>query len=405
MTPAKLLEELDRAVQVPGLTNIWVPPIRNRIDMLATGVKSPIGIKIAGGDLAAIDRVAAQVEQLARTVPGVASALAERLRGGRYVVVDIDRAAAARYGLNIADVQTVVASAIGGETIGETIEGRARFPINVRYPRELRDSPEKLRNLLIATASGQQITLGMVSKISVEDGPPMIRSENARLAGWVYVDVRTRDLASTANALRSAVTDAIAAGTIQLPPGMSIAYSGQFEFMERANARLDIVVPATLLSIFVLLYIVFRRIDEALLVMGTLPFALSGGAWLLYLLGYDLSIATGVGFIALAGVAAEFGVIMLLYIKQAQLDIDPAMGRDAALELAVRRGAVQRVRPKAMTVAVILVGLLPIFWGEGTGSEIMSRIAAPMLGGMITAPLLSLLIIPAAYRSLRRRLP
>jgi Cu(I)/Ag(I) efflux system membrane protein CusA/SilA len=413
MTPAKLLEELDRAVQVPGLTNIWVPPIRNRIDMLATGVKSPIGVKIAGGDLAAIDRVAGQVEQLARTVPGVASALAERLRGGRYIVVDIDRVAAARYGLNIADVQTVVASAIGGENIGETIEGRARFPISVRYPRELRDSPEKLRNLLIATAGGQQITLGMVGRIAVEDGPPMIRSENARLAGWVYVDVRARDLASTARTLRATVADAIASGAIQLPPGMSIAYSGQFEFMERANARLGVVVPATLLSIFVLLYLVFRRVDEALLVMGTLPFALSGGAWLLYLLGYDLSIATGVGFIALAGVAAEFGVIMLLYIKQAQAEIDlanaaanvPPIARDAALDLAVRRGAVQRVRPKAMTVAVILVGLLPIFWGDGAGSEIMSRIAAPMLGGMITAPLLSLLIIPVAYRSLRRRLP
>jgi Cu(I)/Ag(I) efflux system membrane protein CusA/SilA len=409
MTPAKLLEELDRAVQVPGLTNIWVPPIRNRIDMLATGVKSPIGIKIAGGDLAAIDRVAAQVEQLARTVPGVASALAERLRGGRYIVVDIDRAAAARFGLNIADVQTVVASAIGGENIGETVEGRARFPINVRYPRELRDSPEKLRNLLIATDSGQQITLGMVSAISVQEGPPMIRSENARLAGWVYVDVRARDLASVAGSLRATVAEAIASGAIQLPPGMSIAYSGQFEFMERANARLNVVVPATLLSIFVLLYLVFRRVDEALLVMGTLPFALSGGAWLLYALGYDLSIATGVGFIALAGVAAEFGVIMLLYIKQARAEIEqtntPPLSRDAALELAVRRGAVQRVRPKAMTVSVILVGLLPIFWGDGAGSEIMSRIAAPMLGGMITAPLLSLLIIPAAYRGLRRRWP
>lgn len=405
MTTQQLIDELDRAVQVPGLANIWVPPIRNRIDMQATGVKSPIGVKVAGHDLAAIDDVAGRIERLARTVPGVHSALAERLRGGRYVAVDIDRAAAARYGLNIADVQLVVATAIGGENVGESIEGRMRFPINVRYPRELRDSPERLRELPFITADGQQITLGTVASISIAEGPPLIRSENARLAGWIYIDVRERDVASTVRDLRAAVDRAVARGELPLPAGMSIAYSGQFELLERANARLGVVVPATLLCIFALLYLTFRRIDEALLVMASLPFALSGGVWLLYLLDYDMSVATGVGFIALAGVAAEFGVIMLLYIRQALAAADPAVAREVALDAAIRRGAVLRVRPKAMTVAVILAGLLPIFWGDGTGSEVMRRIAAPMVGGMITAPLLSLLILPAAWRSLRRRIP
>lgn len=405
MTTQQLIDELDRAVQVPGLANIWVPPIRNRIDMQATGVKSPIGVKVAGHDLAAIDDVAGRIERLARTVPGVHSALAERLRGGRYVAVDIDRAAAARYRLNIADVQLVVATAIGGENVGESIEGRMRFPINVRYPRELRDSPERLRELPFITADGQQITLGTVASISIAEGPPLIRSENARLAGWIYIDVRERDVASTVRDLRAAVDRAVARGELPLPAGMSIAYSGQFELLERANARLGVVVPATLLCIFALLYLTFRRIDEALLVMASLPFALSGGVWLLYLLDYDMSVATGVGFIALAGVAAEFGVIMLLYIRQALAAADPAVAREVALDAAIRRGAVLRVRPKAMTVAVILAGLLPIFWGDGTGSEVMRRIAAPMVGGMITAPLLSLLILPAAWRSLRRRIP
>ncbi len=399
MTPEKLVEELDRAVQVPGLANIWVPPIRNRIDMLATGIKSPIGVKIASANLADIDRVAQQVERIAGTVPGVSSALAERLTGGRYVDVDIDRAAAARYGLNVTDVQSVVASLIGGENIGETVEGLARYPINVRYPREWRDTPEKLAALPILTPAGSQITLGMVAAVSLSEGPPMLRSENARLSGWVYVDVRGRDLASTVADLQQAV----AAG-VQLEPGMSIAYSGQFEFMQRANARLKAVVPATLAIIFVLLYLTFRRIDEALLIMATLPFALTGGVWFLYAMGYNLSIATGVGFIALAGVAAEFGVIMLLYLKNAWTAQQAAgQAGEAGLQDAIREGAVQRVRPKAMTVAVIVAGLLPIMIGSGTGSEVMSRIAAPMIGGMVSAPLLSLFVVPAAYWLMRRR--
>ena len=400
MTPEKLVEELDRTVQIPGLANIWVPPIRNRIDMLATGIKSPIGVKVTGGDLAAIDRVARLVEGVAKSVPGVSSALAERLTGGRYVDVTIDRLAAARYGLNIADVQDIVAGAVGGENVSETVEGLARFPINLRYPREWRDTPERLANLPIYTMMGQQITLGTVAKVSISDGPPMLKSENARPSGWVYVDVRGRDLAAVANDLRSAV-----AKDVKLEPGMSLAYSGQFEFLERANARLKIVVPATLMIIFVLLYLTFRRVDEAALIMATLPFALIGGVWFLYAMGYHLSIATGVGFIALAGVAAEFGVVMLLYLKQA-LESRVAGGVSATPSLvddAIREGAVLRVRPKAMTVAVILAGLVPIVWGSGTGSEVMSRIAAPMLGGMVTAPLLSLFIVPAVYALLRRR--
>jgi Cu(I)/Ag(I) efflux system membrane protein CusA/SilA len=400
MTPDTLIEELDRAVRVPGLSNLWVPPIRNRIDMLATGIKSPIGVKVSGGDLAAIDRVAARVEQLAKGVPGVSSALAERLTGGRYIDVQIDRAAAARYGLNIADVQALVAGAIGGENVTETVEGRARFPVNLRYPREYRDTPQRLATLPMLTPMGQQITLGTVATVSISDGPPMLKSENARPSGWVFVDVRGRDLAAVAHELQRAV-----AAEVQLEPGMSVAFSGQFEYLERANARLKVVVPATLLIIFVLLYLTFDRLDEAALIMATLPFALIGGVWLLYLMGYQLSVATGVGFIALAGLAAEFGVVMLLYLKHAlqqRLDAGASASREV-VDDAIREGAVQRVRPKAMTVAVILAGLVPIVWSSGTGSEVMSRIAAPMLGGMVTAPLLSLFVVPALFALRRRR--
>ncbi|MBP8233318.1 MAG: efflux RND transporter permease subunit [Rhizorhabdus sp.] len=396
MTPEKLVDELDRAVKLPGLANIWVPPIRNRIDMLATGIKSPIGVKIAGTNLAAIDKTALAVERVAKSVPGVSSALAERLTGGRYVDVTIDRATAARYGLNIADVQLLITSAIGGEAIGEIVDGLARFPINLRYPREIRDSLENLRALPIFTAQGQQITLGTVATVKISDGPPMLRSENARLSGWVYVDVRGRDLAAVVGDLRAAVTR-----EVRIDPGMSIAYSGQFEFLERATARLMVVVPATLLIIFVLLYMTFRRAGEAVLIMATMPFALIGGVWFLALEGHNLSVATGIGFIALAGVAAEFGVIMLLYLQQSFAEHRPC--DIAALDAAIIEGAVLRIRPKAMTVAVIMAGLLPILLGQGTGSEVMSRIAAPMVGGMITAPLLSLFVVPACYRLMRAK--
>jgi Cu(I)/Ag(I) efflux system membrane protein CusA/SilA len=400
MTQEKLIEELDRTVKVPGLTNIWVPPIRNRIDMLATGIKSPLGIKVSGPDLAQIERVTQDIERVVKDVPGVTSALAERLTGGRYIDVKIDRLAAARYGMNISDVQTIISAAIGGENIAETVEGLQRFPINVRYPRELRDSLEKLRSLPIVTERGAQITLGALAELAFVDGPPMLKSENARLSGWVYVDMRGRDLQSVVDDAQKALRE-----QVKLPAGYSVSWSGQFEYLERAKKRLTLVIPFTLAIIFVLLYLTFHRIGEAVLIMVTVPFALIGGFWLMWLLGYNLSVAAAVGFIALSGVAAEFGIIMLLYLRQA-LDKRIAAGEAANAQMvvnAITEGAVQRVRPKAMTVAVILAGLLPIMWSSGTGAEVMQRIAAPMVGGMITAPLLSMLVIPAAYLLMRRR--
>jgi Cu(I)/Ag(I) efflux system membrane protein CusA/SilA len=402
MTPEMLVDELDRTVNVPGLANVWVPPIRNRIDMLATGIKSPIGVKVSGSDLAEIDRIAHDVETVAKTVPGVSSALAERLTGGRYVDVDIDRAAAARYGLNIADVQEIVSGVVGGDEVGQTVEGLARYPINVRYPREIRDSLENLRALPVLTPSGQQITLGTVAHIRIADGPPMLKSENGRPTTWVYIDVRGRDLTSVVSDLQHAI-----ARNVRLSPGVSLAYSGQFEYLQHALARLKLVVPATLLIIFLLLYVTFGRFDEAALIMLTLPLALTGAIWALYLLHFNQSVATGVGMIALAGVSAEFGVVMLVYLKQALAGRIDASGHasTADVEDAVREGAALRVRPLAMTVAVIIAGLLPILFGHGAGSEVMSRIAAPMIGGMVTAPLLSMLVVPAAFLLMRRRRP
>jgi len=400
MTPEKLVEELDALVRLPGLANIWIPPIRNRIDMLATGIKSPLGIKVSGNDLLEIERAASEIERAVKDVPGVTSALAERVTGGRYIDVHIDRQAAARFGLSVADLQSVVAVAIGGENVGETIEGRRRFPINVRYPRELRDSVEKLRQLPIITEAGAQIPLAAVAAVGISDGPPSLKSENARLASWIYVDLRGRDLASVVADAKRAV-----AASVRLPPGVSVQWSGQFEYLERAAKRLLVVVPFAGAIIFILLYLTFRRFDEAALLMVTPPFALVGGFWYVYALGHHFSVASAVGFIALAGLAAEFGVVMLIYLKQA-LEARLAAGapaNEATLLEAIDEGAVQRVRPKAMTVAVILAGLAPIMWSEGTGAEVMQRIAAPMMGGMITAPLLSMLVVPAAYLLLRRR--
>jgi len=399
MTPERLVQELDRAVRVPGLANIWVPPIRNRIDMLATGIKSPVGVKVSGPDLNEIDRLSAAVERAARAVPGVSTAFDERLGAGRYVDVDIDRAAAARYGLNVSDVQDIIASAIGGENVGETVEGLQRFPINVRYPRDLRDSVEKVRELPIVTERGAQLRLGDVAAVRVADGPSMVKSENARLSGWVYVDISGRDLTSTVKDLQAAV-----ARDVALPAGYSIAWSGQFEYLARALERLKVVVPATLAIVFVMLYLTFRRLDDAGLVMATLPFAMIGGFWLLWILGHHLSIASAVGFIALAGVAAEFGVVMLLYLRNAWNErLARGEASEAALREAIHEGAVLRVRPKAMTVAVVIAGLLPVMWGSGAGSEVMQRIAAPMVGGMVTAPLLTMLVLPAAFLLLARR--
>lgn len=400
MTPDKLVQELDRIVRVPGLTNVWVPPIRNRIDMLATGIKTPVGVKVAGTNLQEIDRIAAQIERVVEQVPGVTSAFAERLTGGRYIDVNINRGRADRYGLNIADVQGWVSSAIGGENIGQTIEGLERFPISVRYPREIRDSVQKLRDLPVVTERGAQIRLGDVADIGISDGPPMLKSENARLSSWVYIDLHGRALSSAVHEMQRAV-----ARQVRLPAGYSISWSGQFEFLERATARLKVVVPATLVIIFVLLYLTFRRFSEAALIMATLPFALVGGFWLMFLLGYNMSIASAVGFIALGGIAAEIGVVMVLYLDQA-VAARSAQGRlndGQDLIGAIIEGAALRVRPIAMTVAVIIAGLLPIMWGSGTGSEIMRRIASPMVGGMITAPLLSMFVVPIVYMLVRRR--
>lgn len=400
MTADKLVEELDRVVKVPGLSNVWVPPIRNRIDMLATGIKSPVGIKVAGTDLAVIDKLTTQIEAAVKRVPGVSSALAERLTGGRYIDVDVDRLAAARYGLSVADVQAIVSTAIGGDNAGELIQGRERYPINVRYPREIRDSLERLRQLPFVTEKGAQLLLQDVAAISVQDGPPMLRSENARLSGWVYVDVRGRDLRSVVNDMQAVVAQQVA-----MPAGYAVSWSGQFEYLERATERLKLVVPATLAVIFVLLYLLFRSFGDAALVMAAVPFSLVGGFWLVWVLGHAISVATVVGFIALAGVAAEFGVVMLIYLKNAHarrlLAGEP--DNEETLLAAIREGAVLRVRPKAMTVAVVMAGLLPILFGTGTGSEVMTRIAAPMVGGMVTAPLLSMLVIPAAWYLVRRR--
>lgn len=399
-TQDELIDEMNAALQIPGLANLWVQPIRNRIDMLSTGIKSPVGIKIAGPDLNVIEQIGEKVEATIKQVPGTRSAYAERVRGGRYIEVRIDRLRAARFGLSLADVQQVVALAIGGENIGDTVEGLQRFPINIRYPRELRDSIEKLTVLPIITATGATTTLGAVADLVVTDGPPQIRSENGRLNGWVYVDINGRDLGSYV-----AEAQKLVAQRVTLPPGYSIAWSGQFEYLERATKKLQLVVPFTLVIIFVLLYLTFRSFGEAALIMGTLPFALVGGLWLLFLLGYNFSIASAIGFIALAGVSAEFGVIMLIYLDHAikkRRDAKQFNNEQDLIE-AIEEGAVLRVRPKAMTVAVIIAGLLPIMLGGGTGSEVMRRIAAPMVGGMITAPILSMLVLPAAYLLWHRR--
>lgn len=404
MTMEKIIDELDKTVRLPGLANLWVMPIRNRIDMLSTGVKSPIGIKVSGQSLADIDGAAEQIEEAAKTVPGVVSAIAERLTGGRYVEVSVDRLKAARWGLTVAGVQSYVKSAVGGEMAGDVVDGIARYPITIRFPQSWRDSPEALRNLPIISGSGQSLTLGDVAEIRTSLGPSMLRTENAQPAAWVFVDARDRDMASVVGDLREAI-----AKSVSLKPGVSVAFSGQYELMERAKDRLTLMVPMTILIIFVLLYLAFRRFAESLLILGSLPFALTGGIWLLYLLGDRLSVAVGTGFIALAGLAAEFGVVMIVYLRHAvQNDkslADPKTFTVEALDRAIEHGAALRVRPKTMTVAVVLAGLIPILVGTGAGSEVMSRIAAPMVGGMVTAPLLSLFVIPAAWKliMLRRR--
>ncbi len=399
MTPEKLKEELDSLIRFPGLTNAWVPPIKTRIDMLATGIKTPVGIKIAGPDLKVIQQLGQQLEQIVGKVEGASSVYAERVAGGRYVKVDIDRLKAARYGLNIADVQAVLATAVGGMEVGQTIEGRERYPINLRYPQSYRDSVASLELLPVVTPSGARIALADVARVYISDEAPMLRSENARLNGWVYVDIRGRDIGSFVDEAKAEVNKQLV-----LPAGYALTWSGQYEYMERAKARLAYVVPLTVAIIVLLLYLAFRRVQEVLLILTTLPLAVVGGIWTLWLLDFNLSVAVGVGFIALAGVAVETGVLMLVYLNHAWDDLVASGKPDkAGLHRAVIQGAALRLRPKMMTVVTIIAGLLPIMWSHGTGSEVMQRIAAPMIGGMVSALVLTLLVLPAAYYLWRSR--
>ncbi|EMD83349.1 efflux RND transporter permease subunit [Pacificimonas flava] len=395
MTKDKIIDELDRKLKIPGLANVWVEPIRNRIDMLATGIKTPVGVKISGPDLNTLQRLGTEIESALKPVAGTASAISDRIAGGRYIDIDIDRLAAARYGLSVEDVQTTAALAVGGAKIGEKVDGLARFPINVRFPRELRDSPGALRDLPIVAPSGAIVTLDTVADVNIQDGPAMIKSEGGQPSVWVYVDVRGRDVVGYVGEAKEAV-----AAAVDLPPGYAVAWSGQFEYAQRAAERMKWVVPATIAIIFLLLFLAFKRVRQPAIVLLTLPFALVGGVWLVYLLGHAVSVATTVGFIALAGLAAEFGVVMLVYLDRA-IEERAAKNRFSEpedLDEALMDGAVLRVRPKAMTVAVILAGLFPLLIGTGTGAEVMQRLAAPMIGGMLTAPFLSLLVMPAIYK-------
>ena len=398
MTSEGLRKEMDTLIKFPGLTNAWVMPIKTRIDMLSTGIKTPVGIKVAGPSLAEIEKIGKRLEEVLPEVQGTASVYSERVAGGRYVKVDIDREAAARFGLNIADIQEVIRTAIGGMNIAETVEGLERYPVNLRYPQNYRDSLEQLKLLPVVTASNERIALADVAEVYVTDGPPAIKSENARLNGWTLVDIEGRDLGSYVNEAQRIVAE-----KVEVPPGYSISWSGQYEYMVRAQERLSVVVPLTLVIIMLLLYINFRNFKEVLLIMGTLPFALIGGLWLMYLSGYNMSIAVAVGFIALAGVTVEIGVLMLVYLNQALEKVRSDVtkeGREMTREdvrQAVLQGAGLRVRPIMMTVFAIVIGLVPIMIGSGTGSEVMQRIAGPMIGGMLSTVLLTLLVIPAIY--------
>ena len=400
MTTEKLKKELDNLVKFPGLTNAWVMPIKTRIDMLATGIKTPVGIKVAGPKLSEIQKIGEQIEVILKDLPGTASVYSERVAGGRYIKVDINREKAARYGLNIADVQQVVATAIGGMNVTETVEGQERYPVNLRYPQDYRDSPEELKLLPIVTPNGQRIALADVAHVFIEDGPPGIKSENARINGWSLIDIEGSDIGSYVERAQQALHQ-----QLELPAGYSITWAGQYEYMERAKAKLSYVLPLTLAIIVVLLYLNFRSFTEVAMIMLTLPLAMIGGIWLMYLEGFNFSVAVGVGFIALAGVAVEIGVIMLVYLNQAYQDAKAQSAQFTVTELrqAIINGAGLRVRPVMMTVATIIIGLLPVLYGTGTGSEVMSRIAAPMVGGMLSAVVLTLLVLPALYFIWRKR--
>jgi len=399
LTTDKLIAELDKALQFPGVSNAWTMPIKARIDMLSTGIRTPIGIKVFGKDLAEMERLAKEIEAVVKQVPGTTSAFAERITGGYYINIEPDRMALARYGLAVGDLQDVIGTALGGEMVTTTVEGRERFGVTVRYPREMRGSPQQIANeILVPTMGGAMIPLGQVAKVEIAKGAPAIRTENALLSAYIYVDIRDRDIGSYVKEARKAVND-----QVKFPSGYYATWSGQFESMERAIEKMKVVVPVTLLIIFLLLYLNFRRMTETLIVMLSVPFALVGGVWLMWALGYNLSVAVAVGFIALAGVAAETGVVMLIYLDHAWEAVQAecrAQGKEAGMEelyAAVMEGAVERVRPKMMTVVAIMAGLLPILWGSGTGSEVMSRIAAPMVGGMVSSTMLTLAVIPALY--------
>jgi copper/silver efflux system protein len=399
MTVDALIAEMDKALQFPGVSNAWTMPIKARIDMLSTGIRTPVGVKVIGTDLIEIDKLARQIEQVLKTVPGTSSAYAERGIGGYYLDVTPDRAALARYGIMVQDVQDVIATALGGQTVTTTVEGRQRFTVNMRYPRDLRDNPQAIANdVLVPMPAGGAVPLGEVAKVAPARGPTSIRTENGQLATYIYVDIRDRDLGGYVADAQRAVQ-----ASIQFPAGYYVMWSGQYEYLERATARLKIVVPVTLLIIFLLLYLNFRSITETLIVMLSLPFALVGGLWLMWWLGFNMSVAVAVGFIALAGVAAETGVVMLIYLNQALAEIKAKRETEnspltrADLYDAIMEGAVERVRPKMMTVVAIMAGLLPIMWSTGTGSEIMQRIAVPMIGGMISSTLLTLIVIPAIF--------
>jgi Cu(I)/Ag(I) efflux system membrane protein CusA/SilA len=429
MTYEKLVAEMDSAVRVPGVTNAWTMPIKARNDMLATGIRTPVGIKIFGPDLAELERIGKEVERAVQMVPGTRSAFAERAVSGYYLDIDIDRAAAARHGLNVGDVQLVIATAVGGMTITQTVEGRERYGVRIRYPQELRDNPERLASVLIpiahglgdgggggggaagmtgapmgsSGASGRReafVPLGQIAEIRQVAGPMVVRTEDAQPTAWVYVDVLGRDIAGYVTDARREVER-----LVRLPPGYTIVWSGQYEYMQRAKQRMKLVIPATLAIVFLLLYFNFRSVPEALIVMLSLPFALVGGIWFLWLLGYNMSVAVAIGFIALAGVAAETGVVMLIYLDHAWVARRNAGRRPSVRDLyeAVMEGAVERVRPKMMTVTAIMAGLLPILWGSGAGASVMKRIAAPMVGGMVSSTILTLVVIPAVYSLWRER--
>jgi Cu(I)/Ag(I) efflux system membrane protein CusA/SilA len=394
-----LIGEMDKALQFPGVSNAWTMPIKARIDMLSTGIRTPVGVKVIGTDLVEIDRLAKQIEQVLKAIPGTSSAYAERGLGGYYLEITPDRPALARYGMMVQDVQDTIAAALGGQTVTTTVEGRQRFTVNMRYPRDLRDNPKKIASeILVPMPAGGAVPLAEVASVQAARGPNTIRTENGQLATYVYVDIRDRDLGGYVTDAQRAVQ-----ASIQFPPGYYVVWSGQYEYLQRAASRLKIVVPTTLLIIFLLLYLNFRSITETMIVMLSLPFALVGGLWQMWWLNFNLSVAVAVGFIALAGVAAETGVVMLLYLNQALAEIGErrvAEGRPLSrkdLQAAIMEGAVERVRPKMMTVVAIMAGLLPIMWSTGTGSEIMQRIAVPMIGGMISSTLLTLIVIPAIF--------